>query len=51
MQDDAGGPNGEKGAVGDDAPLAGRNLGVVDEGAGIAVGVAQDSADAHACRG
>ena len=40
-QDDAGGSDGEEGAVGDDATLTGRELDVVDEGAGVAVVVFQ----------
>ena len=40
-QDDAGGSDGEEGAVGDDATLTGCELDVVDEGASVAVVVFQ----------
>lgn len=44
MEDDAGGSDGEKGTIGDDAAFAGWNLDVIDEGARIAVGIAKDIA-------
>ena len=46
LQEDAGGTDGEEGAILNDATLTGSDFGVVDKGAGVAVGIAEDIAQA-----